>query len=242
VDCWEITHFSADVASDHARHFEIKDDMSRTDWETVARCIFKDNEWLDMVNKSFGRPFFLGCHLNDLVQTNFRKPKFIALGDSCDDNTIHNTREQFFQSLRPNYRYVAGKELVFFTDCKLCICIAALTNRQRVVVPGLHLLFNEGTNGPMTNIMFCDKGIGPSELTAGSLGGLCKEQPLSIKHVSLVCSLKISLVDGKPLYQEFYAPECPNTKGIPYFDENNKSIGHGRFEIGTLGRVAVLPI
>ena len=216
--------------------------MLRADWETVARCIFKDNVWLDMVNRSFGRPFFLGCHLNDLMQTNFRKPKFIALGDSCDDNTLQNTREQFFQSLRPNYRYVPEKECVLFSDCKLCICVAALTNRQRVIIPGLHLLFNESADGPTTNIMFLDKGLSPWVLTSDSLGGLCKERPLSRKHVSLVCSLKISLTDGKPLYQEFYAPECPKVKGITYFDEDNKSIGHGRFEIGTLGRVAVLPI
>jgi hypothetical protein len=216
--------------------------MPHTDWETVARCIFKDNSWLDMVNKSFGRPFFFGCHLHDLVQTNFGKPKMIALGDSCDDNTIHNTSEQFFRSLRPNYRYIPGKEVVLFSDCKLCICVAALTNRSRVVVPGLHLLFSESVDGPATSIMFFDKGLGPRELPAGSLGGLCKEQPLSRKHVSLVCSLKIELIDGKPLYQEFYAPGCPKVEGIAYLDENGKGIGHGRFEIGALGRVAVLPI
>jgi hypothetical protein len=195
-----------------------------------------------MVNKSFGRPFFFGCHLSDLVETNFGKPKLIALGDSCDDNTIQNTKEQFFESLRPNYRYIPRKEFVVFSDYKLFICVAALTNRPRVVVPGLHLLFKEGTNGPTTNIMFCDKGLSPRELTAGSLGGLCKEQPLSRRHVSLVCSLKISHVDGKPLYQEFYAPECPRTESIAYFDEDGKSVGHGRFETSALGRVAALPI
>ena len=146
-----------------------------------------------------------------------------------EDGTIANTRQLFFKTLR-KYNYDKRSDELKFEKWNLVVNISALRCGEQVLLGDPRKLFRQAHDLLSTTILFNEPGSQLQDIGPGPIGGMCEGLPASENDIQYVCSVKLKLMGGRPLYQNFEKPGNPRMAGIPAFDARGNCYGHWRFE------------